>query len=56
MQDMETCVRHKVPIIITSLRPPPEIVAAAHSYGGVVFHDVINVGTRARPPSRASTA
>jgi nitronate monooxygenase len=43
MQDMETCVKHKVPIIITSLRPPLEIVEAAHSYGGVVFHDVISV-------------
>ena len=42
-RDMETCVRHKVPIIITSLRPPSEIVEAAHSYGGLVFHDVINV-------------
>jgi len=39
--DMESCVRHEVPIIITSLRPPLEIVRAAHSYGGVVFHDVI---------------
>ena len=43
MKDMETCVKHQVPIIITSLRPPKEIVEAAHSYGGVVFHDVINV-------------
>src|SRR3954447_4933292 len=43
MKDMETCVKHKVPVIITSLRPPVEIVEAAHSYGGVVFHDVINV-------------
>ncbi len=43
MADMETCVKHKVPIIITSLRPPAEIVEAAHSYGGLVFHDVINV-------------
>jgi nitronate monooxygenase len=43
MKDMETCVKHRVPIIITSLRPPLEIVEAAHSYGGVVFHDVINV-------------
>ena len=43
MQDMESCVRHEVPIIITSLRPPLEIVEATHSYGGVVFHDVINV-------------
>jgi len=42
-QDMEVCVEHKVPLIITSLRPPREIVEAAHSYGGLVFHDVINV-------------
>lgn len=41
--DMELCVKHEVPIIITSLRPPQEIVEAAHSYGGLVFHDVINV-------------
>ncbi|MBX9649668.1 MAG: nitronate monooxygenase family protein [Xanthobacteraceae bacterium] len=43
MRDMEVCVKHKAPIIITSLRPPSEIVEAAHSYGGLVFHDVINV-------------
>lgn len=43
MHDMEVCTKHEVPIIITSLRPPAEIVSAAHSYGGVVFHDVINV-------------
>src|SRR3979409_1547379 len=43
MKDMETCVKHKAPIIITSLRPPLEIVEAAPSYGGLVFHDVINV-------------
>lgn len=42
-EDMETCVKNEVPIIITSLRPPAEIVEAAHSYGGVVYHDVINV-------------
>ena len=41
--DVEACVRHRVPLIITSLRPPREIVDAAHSYGGLVFHDVINV-------------
>ncbi len=43
VDDMETCVRHEVPIIITSLRPPAEIVQAVHSYGGIVFHDVINL-------------
>ena len=41
--DVEACVRHKVPLIITSLRPPREIVEAAHSYGGLVFHDVISL-------------
>jgi len=41
--DMEICVKHEVPIVITSLRPPAEVVEAAHSYGGLVFHDVINV-------------
>src|SRR5512140_3519660 len=32
MKDMEICVKHKVPVIITSLRPPVEVVEAAHSY------------------------
>lgn len=41
--DMKVCVKHRVPIIITSLRPPTEIVQAVHEYGGLVFHDVINV-------------
>ncbi len=41
--DLATCVEHKVPIIITSLRAPDEIVPAVHSYGGLVFHDVISV-------------
>ncbi|MEL7028089.1 MAG: nitronate monooxygenase family protein [Pseudomonadota bacterium] len=43
MQDMELCVKHEVPIIITSLRPPAEVVEAVHGYGGLLFHDVINV-------------
>ena len=41
--DVEVCVKYRVPIIITSLRPPAEVVAAVHSYGGLVFHDVINL-------------
>lgn len=41
--DMELCVKHEVPIVITSLRPPAEVVEAVHSYGGLVFHDVINL-------------
>jgi nitronate monooxygenase len=42
-EDVALCVKHKVPIIITSLRPPAEVVAAVHGYGGIVFHDVINL-------------
>jgi nitronate monooxygenase len=42
-EDVALCVKHKVPIVITSLRPPAEVVAAVHGYGGIVFHDVINL-------------
>ena len=44
--DVALCVKHRVPIVITSLRPPAEVVAAVHGYGGVVFHDVINFSMR----------
>ncbi|MHB8947588.1 MAG: NAD(P)H-dependent flavin oxidoreductase [Rhodoferax sp.] len=40
--DMALCVKYQVPIIITSLGAREDINAAAHSYGGVVLHDVIN--------------
>jgi len=40
--DMAMCVKYKVPIIITSLGAREEINEAAHSYGGVVLHDIIN--------------
>jgi nitronate monooxygenase len=44
MQDVQTCVKHQVPIFITSLRAPvPEIIDAVHAYGGIVLHDVINM-------------
>ena len=39
---MAMCVKYKVPIIITSLGAREDINAAAHSYGGVVLHDIIN--------------
>jgi nitronate monooxygenase len=41
--DLEVCARHRVPMIITSLRAPGEVVKAAHGWGGVVFHDVTNL-------------
>ena len=40
--DMELTVKHKVPIVITSLGARKEVYDAVHSYGGIVFHDIIN--------------
>jgi len=40
--DLAICVKHKVPLIITSLGVVSSVVDAIHSYGGLVFHDVIN--------------
>lgn len=40
--DMELCVKYKVPIIISSLGARTEVFDAAHSYGGLCLHDVIN--------------
>lgn len=40
--DLALCVKHKVPIVITSLGAVPEVNAAVHSYGGIVLHDVIH--------------
>jgi nitronate monooxygenase len=42
-RDMDLCVKHRVPVLITSLRAPDAVVEAAHSYGGLVFHDVTNI-------------
>ena len=39
--DLAICIKHQVPIIITSLGAVPQLVGAVHSYGGMVFHDVI---------------
>ena len=39
--DLEICVKHQVPLIITSLGAVSMLVDAIHSYGGLVFHDVI---------------
>jgi nitronate monooxygenase len=41
--DMDICVKHRVPAIITSLQLPQSIVDATHSYGGKVFHDVTTI-------------
>lgn len=41
-QDLELCVKYRVPVVITSLGARPEVNAAVHAYGGLTFHDVIN--------------
>jgi nitronate monooxygenase len=41
--DVAACVKHKVPIVITSLGARPEVNEAIHSYGGIVLHDIINI-------------
>ncbi len=40
--DLEIVIKHKVPIVITSLGAVSDVIDAVHSYGGLVFHDVIN--------------
>ncbi len=47
--DIALCVKHQVPMIITSLRAPGDVVKEVHAYGGIVFHDGINV----RPAQKA---
>ena len=43
-EDVNTCIEHKVPVIITSLRAlDPKLVERIHGYGGIIFHDVINI-------------
>ena len=42
-RDLDACIRHRVPMIITSLRAPDDVVKRVHEYGGVVFHDVISI-------------
>lgn len=41
-RDLELCVKHKVPIVITSLGAVPEVNEAIHGYGGIVLHDIIH--------------
>ena len=42
-EDLDLCVKHKVPVVITSLQAPAVVVEKIQSYGGVVFHDVTNI-------------
>ncbi|MCY1266725.1 Nitronate monooxygenase [compost metagenome] len=40
--DLATVVEHRVPLVITSVGKPDQVVPRVHAYGGLVFHDVIN--------------
>ncbi len=42
-EDLSLLVKHKVPLVITSLGAVPDVAAAVHSYGGMVLHDVISI-------------
>ena len=41
-EDLALCVKYKVPMVITSLGAREDVFDAIHSYGGIVFHDVID--------------
>lgn len=51
-EDLALCVKHKVPVVLTSLGDPSEVVKAVHAYGGIVLHDVTN----ARHAQKAAAA
>lgn len=42
-EDLMICVKHRVPLIITSLGAVSDVIDAVHSYGGIVIHDVTNL-------------
>src|SRR5260370_5455424 len=50
MKDMETCVKHRVPIIITSLRPPSQIAQPAHSHRRAAFPPPLTPNPPPQPP------
>ena len=43
LHDVDVCAKHEVPIVITSLRAPREVVERVHAYGGIVLHDVTTI-------------
>ncbi|CAE7938498.1 unnamed protein product [Symbiodinium necroappetens] len=42
-QDLATVVAHRVPFVVTSVGAPDAVVERVHAYGGLVFHDVVNL-------------
>src|SRR5206468_6558770 len=51
--DLGSCVKHRVPVVITSLGCNPEVISAIQAYGGIVFHDVINRKQAEKAASRS---
>ncbi len=43
LHDVDVCAKHAVPIVITSLRAPRDVVARVHGWGGIVLHDVTSI-------------
>jgi nitronate monooxygenase len=41
-EDLALCVKYQVPVVISSLGARADVNEAIHSYGGIVFHDIIN--------------
>ena len=54
MHDLELCVKHKVPIVITSLGARKDVNDAIHSYGGIVLHDVLRLRPQHQQPARTA--
>ena len=54
MEDMEVIVKHKVPIVITSLGARKDVNDAIHSYGGIVLHDVLRLRPQHQQPARTA--
>jgi hypothetical protein len=48
-EDVAMCVKHKVPVVITSLGARPEVNEAIHSYGGIVLHDAPTASSPSAP-------
>ncbi|CAD5253741.1 Nitronate monooxygenase [Bosea sp. 62] len=46
--DLAVVIERKVPLVITSLGLNRDLIKAVHGYGGLVFHDVINLAFAAK--------
>ncbi len=41
-EDLRVCIKHRVPLVVTSLGARSDVIQGIHTYGGLVLHDVIN--------------